>query len=52
MLFPFISLMEDFEADPVVEVMDPTEPPASEARMQALISANEFMDHYFDPDYL
>ena len=52
MLFSFISLMEDFEADPVVEVTDPTEPPASEARMQALISANEFMDHYFDPDYL
>ena len=52
MLFPFISLMEDFEADPAVEVTDPAEPPASDARMQALISSNEFMDHYFDPDYL
>ena len=52
MLFPFISLMEDFEADHAVEITDPVEPPASDARMQALVTANEFMDHYFDPDYL
>ena len=53
MLFPFISLMEDLEeADTDEEVTVPTEPPASETNMQALIAANEFMDRYFDPDYL
>ena len=52
MLFPFISLMEDFEADPAVEVTDPVEPPASDTRMQALVTANEFMEYYFYPGYL
>ena len=53
MLFPFISLMENLEeVDAAVEITDPVEPPASDACMQALIAANEFMDHYFNPDYL
>ena len=53
MLFLFISLMEDLEeADTVKEVTVPAEPTASKTNMQALIAANEFMDRYFDPDYL
>ena len=53
MLFPFVSLMEEIdETEPAEEVKDPVRDSVVEPRMQALVVANEFMDHYFDPDYL
>ena len=54
MLFPFVSLMEEIdETDETTEgVTDPVGDSVVEPRMQALVVANEFMDHYFDPDYL
>ena len=53
MLFPFVSLMEEIdETEPAEEVTDPVGDSVVEPRMQALVVANEFMDHYFDPDYL
>ena len=54
MLYPFISLMgDDVETEPAVEVTDPAVPAVQQdLRMMALIKVNNFMETYFDPDWL